>query len=273
MAPTTLTLKEKINYLEKIEARGSRSLKDAASGLGLTFAAARRIWEDRVAIRKDWKTTSRKLNSKTNRVSNMKIKFTSNRTPNIKRLKGNEKNTDIENGVLMWYKDMIHSEALVTEAIIRQKAMKIAERMGFYDFKASLTWLNQFSKKNKVVLKSDDLLSPEKKNNIQQTSNRIQSTSYRNSKRYHSQEEIRKNPYPEGNRNSLPLNIDSAIKGEVKDLPSISDAYAALATLEQWYLGNETARQLRVLPIIRQDLRYLRSKGEKRKIRAGNRIR
>ncbi|CAL4115326.1 unnamed protein product [Meganyctiphanes norvegica] len=262
MAPTTLTLKEKIVYLEKIESRGSRSLKDAASGLGLPFATVRRIWEDRVAIRKSWKSASRKPNSKKTRVSNTNIKLTSNRAPNIKRLKGNENNTDIEKGVLMWYKDMIHSEALVTEAIIRQKAMQIAENLGLNTFKASLNWLTQFRNKNQVVLNSDDLISQE-----------ITNKNLQKSKRYHSQQEIRKNSNSGGNRNSLPSNIDHSIKSDVKELPSLSDAYAALATLEQWYLGNESTCQLRVLPIIRQDLRYLRCKGEKRKIQGGNRIR
>jgi hypothetical protein len=61
---------------------------------------------------------------------------------------------ELESLLATWFKQARGSNAVISGALLREKALHIATRFGIEDFKASNGWINGFKQQHSVVYKT-----------------------------------------------------------------------------------------------------------------------
>ena len=284
------TLKEKVVILDKLQGRGSCSLREMAQGLGVPFAVATKIWKERQLIRRSWSSATRTPAAA--RPSGVtKTPLSRLHVKNTKRLSrtpgGGKRVPQIEAGVLGWYQEVMRAGGVVTQGLMQQQATSLAVQLGLSAFRASTEWLSRFTQRNKVQLVSDSLTDSLPAASVTPMRQSIGTPKrFRVSKRRLSvlqqiQEnhtggnshasKIPRNPSSTNNtaqRKSprfRPANANQYIQG-TKNIgststssPSLEEACSALKTLERWVQANHDICNLTLLSAIRQDMNKLKA--------------
>ena len=98
------TLNEKVVILDKLQGRGSCSMREAAQGLGVPFAVATKVWQERQLIRRSWSESIRTTPSG----KGPKTSISRLQTLHPKRVSRTPKQLpEVEAGVLGWYQEVM----------------------------------------------------------------------------------------------------------------------------------------------------------------------
>ncbi|CAL4068088.1 unnamed protein product [Meganyctiphanes norvegica] len=142
------TLDQKLEILEMIENRGSKSLAEVGKRLKLTDNAVKHIWRHRERTRM---LEQARKNGTLDEVLNKK-------KPPQKKLTNGSTGQNLEGSLVEWYEDSCFDGVPVNDARMAIKAQDIANQMNL-QITITSQWVKEFKSRHGIVLRGDPIPS------------------------------------------------------------------------------------------------------------------